>query len=94
VNNILFIFLIWVPISGNVVTGAVPTASADYLKHIYTTEEECTAAKEGGTQIIWNQKPGHRMIGTKQCTDGTIPAQVSIGTMQVTIETVLTEPGG
>ncbi len=89
-KTVLLIFLIWMPDADS----GVATVSADYIKHNYATEAECDAAKEGETQIFWTKKPGHRMIGTKQCTDGSIPESVTIGTVVVTVETVATVQGG
>ena len=81
-NNVLFIFLIWVPLDG-AVQGSV---TADYIRLEYPTAEECTAHKDSDTQLFWNSKPGHRMLGTKQCTDGTTPTNISIGAFSVTVD--------
>jgi len=81
-NVVLLIFLIWIPLDG-AVEGSV---TSDYLKQTYATEAECTAAKEGDTQIFWNSKPGFRMLGTKQCTDGNLPNAVTIGSITVTVD--------
>ena len=83
-NNVLFYFLIWVPLDG-VVEGSV---RADFIKKSYPTEIACTEARDSDSQVMWNSKPGHRMLGTKECTDGTMPTNVSIGSFNVTVETV------
>ncbi len=88
-NTILLIFMIWVPLDDAAVGS---TVSSDYIKQVYPTEELCTAAKNGDTVITWSAKPGHRMIGTKQCTDGSTPMSVSIGTIAVTVETNIEAP--
>lgn len=81
--NILFIMLIWVPLDG-AIEGSV---QADYIKQTFPTAELCEAAKDGDGRVMWNSKPGHRMIGYQECTDGSIPTTVSIGQMNVTVET-------
>lgn len=87
-NNILMIFLIWIPLDG-AVEGSV---SAEYVSRSFATEVLCEAAREGDTSIYWNNKPGHRMLGIKECTDGTLPAKVSIGSMTVTVDPSLPVP--
>ena len=89
-KTVLLIFLIWIPLDDS----GVATVSSDYVKHNYNTEAECNAAKDGETRVYWTSKPDHRMIGTKQCTDGSIPASVTIGTIAVTVETLATVPSG
>jgi hypothetical protein len=83
-NNILFVFLIWVPLDGAVV-GSV---EAEYIKTVYPTEAECIARLDGDDRVFWNSKPGHRMLGTKQCTDGSFPTGVSIGQFSVTVDQI------
>jgi hypothetical protein len=82
-KNVLVVMLIWIPLDG-AVEGSV---RSDYIKQKYDTAALCDAAKEGETQVFWNSKPGHRMVGTKECTDGSNPTSVSIGEMNVTVET-------
>jgi hypothetical protein len=87
-NTVLLIFLIWIPDGGD----AQATVGSDYVKQAYPTEAACQAAADGNTRIHWTNKAGHRMIGTKQCTDGSIPSSVTIGNMTVTVETVANVP--
>ncbi len=82
-NVILFIVMIWIP---DVVVPGGSVVDSDYTKLVFATEAECTAALQGETKLFWTTKPGHRMLGHKQCTDGTIPLSISIGTMNIIVE--------
>jgi hypothetical protein len=80
-TNVLFIMLIWIPLDG-AVEGSV---QAEYIERTFATAALCEAAREGETQIFWNSKPGHRMLGIKECTDGALPVGVKIGEFTVTV---------
>lgn len=81
-NNILFAIMIWVPLDG-----AVPgSVTAETITQTFATAEECDQHLDGDTRIYWSNKPGHRLLGMKQCTDGTKPSSVSIGELVVTVD--------
>ena len=82
--NTLYYFLIWVPLDG-MVEGSV---RADYIQKVYVTGASCVAARDNDSQVMWTKKPGHRMLGTKECTDGSMPTSVVIGSFNVTVNNI------
>jgi len=81
VNNILVAIMLWLP------SGAPMPAEIEafYIKATYSDEAQCEAARTDA-RFMWSTIADTTMIGKMDCSDGQLPTNISVGTMNVTVE--------
>lgn len=78
--NVLLAIMIFMPS-----TPPLPAqVTAEFIRAEYTTGAECEKAKET-KKFLWTRRIDTDMIGFMECGDGTLPTNVTVGNMQVTV---------